>query len=467
VSEQSRKIKSYKPGSVICREGEPGQSAYIVVKGLVEVKCLKDGKDFTLAILGPGELFGEMSLIDDIPRVATVVALEETQLELIESQELRDNLALSPKNIQDLVKTLLNRFRALNKQLLFAEDNATASAFETFLDDQQQGEDENPFAIPASDVSMDTFFGDGPVLGDSSTKLTEEDPFADWSFPILEPTPPSQHTSHISGSDPFAFFGSTPATNQPEFMDQVQLTGELRQAINNGKLDLYLIPVFNLSNKAIVGYDAKVSWTKSNGETLDPDELNAFAEQTGLITSLQYWGLEKVALLIQALKAKQPDPPPYISYELSKRHFVSNSIIHKIDDLITTTPFDTACMCIEITEQPMINDPHTTGAIMEDLHEKGLRFFMDHFGTGYSSLSHIDRYPLAGLKIDEQFVSSMDNSKRAFRFTQAAIQMGHTFGLRVTAEGVATQAQVDMLMECGCSTAQGAFLGAPVPSDQI
>ena len=122
---------------------------------------------------------------------------------------------------------------------------------------------------------------------------------------------------------------------------------------------------------------------------------------------------------------------------------------------------------LEITESVMLDNTNDALAIMRALKELGVRLAMDDFGTGYSSLSYVHTYPFDGIKIDRSFIAALDGSSSGEAIIEAIIGLGRALSLTVTAEGVETQEQLELLTRLNCHQAQGFYLGRPAQGDLL
>jgi EAL domain-containing protein (putative c-di-GMP-specific phosphodiesterase class I) len=119
---------------------------------------------------------------------------------------------------------------------------------------------------------------------------------------------------------------------------------------------------------------------------------------------------------------------------------------------------------VEITESSIMTDPAEATRTLQYLDSIGLKIAIDDFGTGYSSLGYLKRFPLCALKVDQSFVRDITTDADDAAITQAVISMAHSLGLKVIAEGVETQAQLEFLSKYGCDEIQGYFFSRPVPN---
>ncbi|HZW80469.1 MAG TPA: EAL domain-containing protein, partial [Candidatus Deferrimicrobiaceae bacterium] len=139
----------------------------------------------------------------------------------------------------------------------------------------------------------------------------------------------------------------------------------------------------------------------------------------------------------------------------------------QIGSTLRETGFDPGCVNLEITETIAMGDAERSGIVLAELKALGVRLDIDDFGTGYSSLSRLQRFPVDTLKIDRSFISRIDTDPATHEIVRVIVMLAHGLRLKVVAEGVETQAQVDLLESMGCELAQGYLYSKPVPAEAI
>jgi diguanylate cyclase (GGDEF)-like protein len=245
----------------------------------------------------------------------------------------------------------------------------------------------------------------------------------------------------------------------------LSLLSELRSAIQEDQLRLYVQPKFNLDEKEVVGVEALVRWEHPSRGFLTPDQFIAFAEQTGIIRLLTRWILDKSAALCAALIAKGIDLK--ISVNISTHDLLDQDLPVKFADILTRHHVKTSSFCLEITESAIMNDPHRAQITLERLNAMGVELSIDDFGTGYSSLAYLKRLPVRELKIDKSFVMHMEEDDDDRKIVKSTIDLGHNMGLRVVAEGVESAAVMALLTNMDCDQVQGNHINPAIPSEQL
>jgi diguanylate cyclase (GGDEF)-like protein len=240
----------------------------------------------------------------------------------------------------------------------------------------------------------------------------------------------------------------------------LSLLGELRQAIVNNELRLYLQPKVNIATGAVSGAEALVRWQHPERGLVQPTEFIPLLEQTRLIRQLTLWvfeqaAAEQVALAILGVRR--------VSVNLSARDLLDQSLPDKLDLILRRHRALAEGFCLEISERALMSDPLRIEAMLGRLAERGFTLAMDDFGTGRSGLGNLQGLSLHELKIDHSFVMAMAQDPRAARIVHAAIDLGHRLGLSVVAEGVANAAVLGLLQELRCDEGQGFHMSPPMP----
>jgi EAL domain-containing protein (putative c-di-GMP-specific phosphodiesterase class I) len=240
----------------------------------------------------------------------------------------------------------------------------------------------------------------------------------------------------------------------------------MANALNYGEFRIFYQPVVNLQSGAIIGVEALCRWPHRDDTFTSPETFISQAESSGFIVQLGDWVLrtavEQVRRWQQGFHRELA-----LSVNLSGRQFLHYNLIQSIEDAIETVALPPHTLEFEITESVAMHNAEDSIGIMRQLKGLGIRLALDDFGTGYSSLAYLKRFPIDKVKIDKTFVSDIPDDTNDLAIVSAIIAMAHALGVKVQAEGVETQAQVDFLRECGCELAQGYLFGRALPSDEF
>ncbi|KWA24666.1 putative bifunctional diguanylate cyclase/phosphodiesterase [Burkholderia territorii] len=234
----------------------------------------------------------------------------------------------------------------------------------------------------------------------------------------------------------------------------------LRRAIASDALRLAYQPVVDARSGRTVGAEALLRWMSPELGPMSPAEFIPVAEDTGLIVAIGQWVLETACR--QAAEWRRTIAPDLmVAVNLSPRQF-HEGLVESVDRCLEQTRLDPGALELEITEGLLMNDTDTVLPMLEALTDMNVRISVDDFGTGYSSLAYLKRFPLHNLKVDRSFVSGVPDHRDSVAITQAVVAMAHSLGMKVTAEGVETQAQSWFLQQIGCDMQQGYLFGRPL-----
>jgi EAL domain-containing protein (putative c-di-GMP-specific phosphodiesterase class I) len=240
----------------------------------------------------------------------------------------------------------------------------------------------------------------------------------------------------------------------------LSLLSELRQALGEGQLRLYLQPKLALDSGKVVGAETLVRWQHPQRGLVPPMEFIPFAEQTGFIRTITMWVFEEAARHWRSLSAEGMKLS--LSVNLSTRDLLDPELPQKFEALLAKHRVPAEAFCLEITESAIMDDPQRAQGTLERLSALGFRLSIDDFGTGYSSLAYLKRLPVDELKIDKSFVLSMEADVDDAKIVRSTIDLAHNLGLSVVAEGVENATVWNMLRELRCDQAQGFHMGRPM-----
>ncbi|WP_428392791.1 putative bifunctional diguanylate cyclase/phosphodiesterase [Lichenicoccus sp.] len=234
------------------------------------------------------------------------------------------------------------------------------------------------------------------------------------------------------------------------------LIGDLDDAIENGGLHLHYQPFFSLADGRLRGFEALARWNHPRRGTVSPSEFIPLAETSGRVDRLGIWALNRACAAAQSWLE-----PCAIAVNLSAAQFRGEGLTGHIAAALERTGLAPERLELEVTESLLIEDTESVLRKLRAIRELGLRIALDDFGTGYSSLSYLRRFPFDKVKIDRSFVQGMSEDKAAAAIVAAIVSLGHSLDLTITAEGVETEHQLELLRRAGCDEAQGYLLGIP------
>jgi diguanylate cyclase len=243
--------------------------------------------------------------------------------------------------------------------------------------------------------------------------------------------------------------------------EQLQMENGLRQAIEAKELLLMYQPKLDLRTNQVVGLEALVRWVTKDGKMISPDQFIPIAEEAGLIISIGRYVIQEACS--QWVKwHKEGINPPAIAVNISPHQFSDPMLIQDITETIKSTGMDPSKLHVEITESATMEDPETTLATLEKMHELKLHLFIDDFGTGHSNLGQLRRLPIDAVKIDKVFIDDILTNDDDAEIVTAIINLAHALKLRVVCEGIETKAQLTLLRGLGCDEIQGYLISKPL-----
>jgi len=242
----------------------------------------------------------------------------------------------------------------------------------------------------------------------------------------------------------------------------LSLMGEMLDAMSNGALWLAHQPKHDIRAGAITGVEALVRWRHPTRGMISPDLFVGMAEETGNIRVLTEWVLTRA--IADQMKFRAAGFDLLMSVNISGRLVDDPDFIDLALEMIEDTE---AAICFEITETAVIGDPTRALAHMERLAAAGVRISIDDYGSGLSSLAYLKQIKAHELKIDKAFILSLADSQRDALLVKSTIDLAHSLGLKVTAEGVETAPALALLGTMGCDLAQGYLIGKPMPAADL
>jgi len=237
---------------------------------------------------------------------------------------------------------------------------------------------------------------------------------------------------------------------------------ELREAIDSRVLDVWFQPLWDLRGQRVMGAESLARWHSGTRGWVSPSLFVSLAEQAGLIGDFTRWSLN--ASLRLCADARRISPDLKVAINLSPLVFAEEDIAQQIIAAIRLWNVPADAVLLEVTEGAIMDDPHRSGRILQELHGEGMGVAIDDFGTGYSSFAYLRQFPATELKIDQSFIRSMLREQRSMQLVQSMIDLGHHLGIRVVAEGVEDEETLQTVTELGCDLAQGFHIGHPVPA---
>jgi diguanylate cyclase (GGDEF)-like protein len=232
---------------------------------------------------------------------------------------------------------------------------------------------------------------------------------------------------------------------------------ELRQALAGGQLELFYQPQIDVRGRRVAGCEALLRWRHPAMGLVSPDRFIGLAEETGLIVPIGEWVLRQACLAASGWPEASK-----IAVNVSAVQFRSHDLVAAVVAALHESGLPASCLELEITETVMLHDTDATLATLHQLRQLGVQIAMDDFGTGFSSLSYLRRFPFDRIKIDQSFVRELGTQNDCTAIVRAMVNLGRDLGMEITAEGVETREQLEMLERAGCGEMQGYLFSRPI-----
>lgn len=265
------------------------------------------------------------------------------------------------------------------------------------------------------------------------------------------------------GRNKFCFYTSE---MQARSARNLQLENALRRALERDQLQLHYQPQISLENGHVIGAEALLRWKHPELGAISPAEFIPIAEDSGLILPIGEWVLRTA---VDQMKAWMDAglPPMVIAVNLSAVQFRHHNLPELVSQILEELKLPPQHLELELTEGVAMGDPLAAIAVMDDLHERGIRMSIDDFGTGYSSLSYLKRFQVYKLKIDQSFIRNITEDPEDRAIVSTIISLASGLGMQTIAEGVETEGQLAFLREKGCNEVQGYHFSRSLPADQF
>lgn len=260
------------------------------------------------------------------------------------------------------------------------------------------------------------------------------------------------------GKDCFSIFNSL---MKEEILRKSKVKKKLKEAMKNDLLELYYQPKINLKDENLIGIEALLRWKDEELGVISPGEFIPIAEETGIIIELGRYVLRKVCMQIKIWEANRVN---YINVavNVSGKQFKDTSLPEYIANILKEYGLSPSVLELEVTESAIIENIKYTYKMLNELIKKDIKIAIDDFGTGYSSYNHLSELSLNILKIDKSFIDFINCDNKKNLIIKNIIDLAHTLGMKVVAEGVEQKHQMKVLKEYGCDIIQGYYYSKPL-----
>ena len=410
----------------IFNEGDPGDCAYIIDFGMIEVSFDKDGRKLVVATLTKGDILGEMAIIDRLPRTASARAIIPTEVTPIPLDYVSQKIEQSDPTVRMFLRLAMARYRDINARL--------GQVFEGLSLGQGDASSDDPWGASTMELkNVVSQFAEMHKRIDSAV------------------TKPAQ-------SEGGSLFGEETLEITKLLVTEEKL---LKDAMAKKQFRLHYQPIVDLANNRIVGCEALVRWKHPSGELLLPSRFLAQVENSDLIIELGYWIVEE-ACDYQSRLFNDFQHDLFVAINLSGKQFEDQFLVPSLADIMDKTGAKREQIKFEITESLLIDNPELATESLHQLKETGAKLAIDDFGTGYSSFSYLHRFPFDTLKIDRVFVSSMSTSEKSNQIVKSLVNLSHDLGMEVVAEGIETEQEAELMRNYKTAFGQGFYFSKPV-----
>ena len=247
--------------------------------------------------------------------------------------------------------------------------------------------------------------------------------------------------------------------------DRLQLMEDLRDALRLGEIVLFYQPILNLASGLVTGAEALARWRHPSRGVLPPIAFLGLIADAGLMGPFTMDVLDQA--LVQQSRWSMAGYDVCVSVNISAASLRDEELPDKIAALIAKRSVNPGRLTLEITEDSFIADPEQALLVLERLRALGVELSIDDFGTGFSSLTYIRRLPVSELKLDRTFLTGAPEDRRAVSIIRSTVDLAHSLGLRIVAEGIENLEALELVDDLGCDSAQGYLMGRPVPAEDF
>jgi diguanylate cyclase (GGDEF)-like protein len=248
---------------------------------------------------------------------------------------------------------------------------------------------------------------------------------------------------------------------------RVSLEHDLRGASARGELRLDYQPVVTTAGGRITGVEALLRWDHPNRGLVSPTTVVALAEESGLISEIGRWVLDRACQDRNAWLRAHGCDDLKILVNVSAHQLMAAGFVETVAAVLLTTDTDPTALTLEMTESVFIEDVERALLVLEDLKRLGVSLALDDFGTGYSSLSYLQRYPFDAVKIDRGFIATLAERPTSSMIVSAVVEIAHSLGMAVVAEGIETVKQRTQVEALGCDSCQGFYFARPMAAADV
>lgn len=274
----------------------------------------------------------------------------------------------------------------------------------------------------------------------------------------------AMYRAKMQGKNNYQFF--TPEMNV-QTLERLDLENQLRRVLERDELRLFYQPQVDLKSGKMVGFEVLLRWEHPVLGLVSPALFIPLAEESGLIVPIGAWVMEQACHQAKIWQ-DQGYAPLKMAVNVSALQFNRADFIQTVLNALEVSGLEPSWLELELTESVLLNNTKDSLLKLAELKNFGVKLSLDDFGTGYSSLSYLQQLPIDTLKIDQSFIgANPQQGPRVAAIVSAITSMAHSLGMRVVAEGVETQEQLDFLRNIGCDGIQGYIFSPPIPTSKL
>ena len=247
-----------------------------------------------------------------------------------------------------------------------------------------------------------------------------------------------------------------------QILREREIENQMDEALASDQFKVYLQPKYSLKTLQPVGAEALVRWLHPEKGLIPPAEFIPLFEKNNFVIKLDFFMFESICKQ-QRIWMDQGLAPLLISVNFSRKHLSHSDFAGKLMAVVRKYDVPPSCLELEVTESAVFDNIDVLASVFKALNDFGFKISIDDFGTGYSSLNLLKELPVDILKMDKEFFNETTLSRRGEKVVESVIQMAHSLDIKVVAEGVETQDQIDFLKKIGCDIIQGYYFARPMP----
>ncbi|TLU64573.1 EAL domain-containing protein [Thalassotalea litorea] len=283
---------------------------------------------------------------------------------------------------------------------------------------------------------------------------------------VLRDADAAMYQAKALGKGRFIFFDDS---MREQLMANLNLEHELRKALREQEFTLHFQKITDLShdqeNPQTLGFETLLRWQHPKRGLLSPGAFLEVAEESGLIIDIECWVLASVAEQLQRWDHEGSHSNTFVSVNLSPKQLHHKTQVKQLIEVIHQHFPSPERLILEFNERAFVQNPEQSLQALKTLKTAGVKLALDDYGHGISSLNYLSNYPFAFIKLHQSFVKSLNNNEKNLTLAKSLHELGDSFGFRLVAEGVETQAQLDLVKKAGCDYAQGYFISRPQAAD--